>query len=445
MKRTRSIQGQDRAEVESLDGTPLILRYSLHPLKFLLLSFYRVKFLKVEIAVIVYMIGRHLYNPLYQQYYYHIYGADILKNTSFVAPNGSFCLSSTLIDNYTGNNDSYKLDEAFSNHLVAYGQLANAIPSMIVTIILGPVTDKYGRKIGIILPAIGTTLQGIFIFFIIKYTLDPYYFILANFISGSFGDFTSILSSSFAYVADVSSTRWRTLRIGLVQSALSIGSASGGIIVGYWLHAINCDSLPPLWAYIGCSLFIVVYTTLCVPESLSRGERTKLHGKSRRGVRSFVEGLRLYCGGLSLATTWRLYVTTAVMYVAVLNIYGGTLIEVYFLKALPFNFNSLQIGIYQSVREATQGLFSLFFMTVLVICSIADTWIILLATLVHCGCLVLLGFSNKTWQLYTSKLNNYTEDTQALRKPAIASFSPSLRNAVPGPLHILCCVIPRAT
>ena len=381
-----------------------LARCFLWPLRGLLLTVYRSKLLKVELVVVLFMLGRHFYNPLYQQYYYHVYGAEILENTSFVFPNGSFCLSSDVIDNYTGSNNSYKLDEAFSDHLVAYGQLAATVPAMLVTLALGPLMDRYGQRIGLILPAIGTTLQGIFTLFIIKYSLDPYYFILANFIGGLFGNFTAILASSFSYIADISSVRWRSLRVGLVESALALGSASGTLLIGYWLHHIHCDSIPPLWLYIGCNLFIVPYTLLFVPESLTWRERGDLLVKTPRGIRAFLGGLRLYFGGLSLPSTWKLYVTTLVTVVAVLNIYGGSLIEVYFLKAEPFDFNPLQVGIYQSLRGYSQSISSLILVTLLVIFSVSDVWIMLIAIIFHCTCLMLLGFSTAAWELYTSKL-----------------------------------------
>ena len=369
----------------------------------LLLACYRAKFVTVEVAVVVYMLGRHLYSPLYEQYYYRTYGSKILRNTSFVFPNGSFCVSSDLIDNYTDNNNSYKLDESFSNHLVAYGQAAKTIPSIVVTMILGPVMNRFGRRIGIILPAVGTTLQGIFTAFIVKYSLDPYYFILANFIGGMLGGHTCILAASFAYIADISTLRWRSLRIGFIESAMSLGSGAGTFLVGYWLHKINCDYIPPLMFYIGCNLFIILYMLLFVPESLTRSEREEMCSKNPKGPRTYIEGFKLYLGVLSPSHTWMIYVSTTVIIVMVINVYGGSLIDVYFLKALQFDFNSFQIGVFQAVRSGSQTLANLLFMAVLVALTISDTWILLIATLFHIACNILIGFSNSAWQLYSSK------------------------------------------
>ena len=376
----------------------------LHPAT-LLRALYRVKFLKVEIALVLFMFARHVYNPLYEQYYYLIDGSDILRNTSFAFPNTSFCVSSELIDNYTHNNNSYKEDESFSNHLVAYGQLANTFPSVLTTLILGPVMDRHGRKIGIILPVVGYTLQGVLSIFIVSYTLHPYYFILAQFIGGVFGGFTCVLAASFAYVADISSLRWRSLRVALLEAAMAYGGAVGMFAVGYWLRKSHCDFIPPLLLYAGTCAAIVVYTFLLVPESLSRMERERLQAvnPNQRGLQVFVQGIRLYLGKLPLSSTWQLYVCSIVISVGVINIYGASLVEVYFLKALPFDFSSVQIGIYQSARSASQGTASLLFMMLLVVLKVPDALVILIAILVHSACNVLVGFANKAWQLYTSE------------------------------------------
>ena len=95
------------------------------------------------------------YMALSEQYYYHVYGSDILKNTSFSFPQGPFCISSDLINEYTGSNNSYKVAESHSNHLVTYTSVAYSVPAIVFTVIIGPIMDRMGRKIGIIFPIVG--------------------------------------------------------------------------------------------------------------------------------------------------------------------------------------------------------------------------------------------------------------------------------------------------
>lgn len=369
----------------------------------LLLTIYRAKIITVEVAVVLFVLGRSLYMPLCEQYFYHRYGAELLGNTSFVFPNGSFCVSSEMINNYTGNNNSYKLDESFSNHLVAYTQIANIVPSVLVTVILGPLTDRYGRKIGIVLPALGVALQSIFSIFIVAYTLHPYYFVIANFIGGMFGNFTCILAASFSYIADISTPRWRSLRIGVIEAGLAFGACFGHLLGGYWLDKDNCNYVYPLCFCAACNITIVLYISIFVPESLSSTEREVMRLKNPKGFRAYIEGFKLYLGGLSLSSTWKLWVATIAANLAVLNIFGAEIVDVYFLKALPFNFDAFLIGIYQALRSLSQGLASLFILGILVTLKVGDAWIMLIATLFHVGCNILVGFSRTGWQLFTSK------------------------------------------
>ena len=369
----------------------------------LLVLFYRSKILTVEVAATLFVLGRSLYTPLSEQYFYHRYGAELLSNTSFVFPNGSFCVSSEMLNNYTGSNTTYKLDESFSNHLVAYTQIARTVPSVIVTLVLGPLTDRYGRKIGIILPALGVIIQTVLSIFIIKFSLHPYYFVIANFVGGLFGNFTCILASSFSYIADISSPKWRSLRIGIVEAGLAFGSFCGHLLGGYWLERVNCDYIYPLCFCVACNVVIVVHISLFIPESLSPSEREVLRQKNPKGFGAYSEGFKLFCGGLSLPSTWKLYVAAIATNLAVVNVFGAEVVDVYFLKALPFDFNPFMIGIYQALRSASQGFANVLLLGTLVVLQIGDTWIMLIATLFHVVCNILVGFAEKSWELFASK------------------------------------------
>lgn len=366
----------------------------------LLLACRRARLFAVELVPLLGILVRMVYIPLSEQYYYHVYGADILRKTSFVFPEGSFCVTSDLINSYTHNNDSYKEAESRSNHLVVYCQIANTVPSIVVTIILGPLMDRFGRKIGMVFPVVGMAMQGIISIYIITFNLDPYYFILANFVGGAFGGLTSVFAAAFSYVADVTSQRWRSLRVGTVEAAMAFGSCLGQLLSGYWLNKVNCNFVPPLYFISGCNVFILVFVVFILPDSLSGSKRKLLQAKSPRGMRAYIEGFKLYCGRLSVPSTWKLYATTITVNVVGFSMFGAIFINVYFLKALPFDFNPLQIGYYQSLRSAGEGFGNLLVMSVFVVLRVSDIWVMLLAVFFHATSNLLLGFSAKVWQVY---------------------------------------------
>lgn len=368
------------------------------------MAFYGAKIVTVEPIVFLFMLGRFFYVPLYEQYYYQYYGSVLLRNTSFQFSDGFFCISSGLINNYTGNNNSYKYDEAYSNNLVIYGQLASKIPAVVVTIILGPLTDRYGRRLGILLPSSGMVIKGVFSTLIVYYNLNPFYFIAVNFIAGVTGDFTSLIAACFAYIADVSSLRWRSYRLAAIEGILAFGKVAGQLAGGYWLHKINCNYIPLMIFYTGTIVAMVLYTFFLLPESLTKDERLKLISKNKGGtIGKYAQGVKIFLGGLPLLSTWILYVATIALNFAVISIEGALIISVYFLKASPFDFSSLQIGFYLASKSFTQGICSLFVVGILVALHVGDAWILLFGFIFNGVGNLLTSFATKQWELYASK------------------------------------------
>lgn len=76
------------------------------------------------------------------------------------------------------------------------------------------------------------------------------------------------------------------------------------------------------------------------------------------------------------------------------------MISLYFLKALPFDFDAFRIGIVQSMQSFCRALSNAVLVVILVLIEVPDTTIMLLALLVSNTCVILLGLSKKNWQVY---------------------------------------------
>lgn len=362
-------------------------------------ALWRSKFITVEPAILLFFFARYLYLPLYEQYYYVIYGSQILQNTSFPFPNGTFCLNSSQVDHYAGNG-SYKWVETRSNNLVFYGQIATRIPQIIVSICLGPLSDRIGRKPIIILASVGTMIQGILSLVIVKLRWDPYYFILTNFIAGMTGSFTAILSSGLAYLSDVSSEKWRGMRLGILETVYSIGAGLGFLSTGYWLQLNSCDFIPPLWLYIACNFAIIVYIAFCIPESLSRSQRQALAARNPKGIKSMLSGIRIFLGLVPRYSAWRLWAASLLNNLMALNVAGAVLLAVYFLKCPPFDLSAQMIGLYQTIQAVSRAMTNAVLMTIFSAIEVPEAALALIALLFHSGCDLLTGFSTKIYQVY---------------------------------------------
>lgn len=367
------------------------------------LAFRRSKILTVEPIIFLFMFASFFKVQLYAQYYYVSYGTVLLQNTSFPFPNGSFCLNSSEVDEYAGNG-SYKAVETWSDNLVFYGEVASHVPAIIITILLGPLSDRFGRKPVLFLAGLGSAIEGILAILILHFKLSPFYFIGAYFIGGLFGSFTGVLAASFSYISDISSDKWRGFRIGVLEACFSLGIGFGQFSIGFWLQWNNCDFIQPMWLFIACNVAATFYAAVCIPESLSKQERMENAEKTAKGFKSIVRGLKVFTPGVEPRySTWKLWAATLVAGIMVFNAAGTTFIAVYFLKAPPFDLGALMIGIYQTVQDVSKALSNTLLMAIFSALKIPEAAIAIFAVLFSSGCNLLTGFSNQLWHLLTSE------------------------------------------
>ena len=250
------------------------------------------------------------------------------------------------------------------------------------------------------MPILGLLLDGVASSVIVWLEISPYYMILIHGLCGFFGGRPLLTSSIYSYIADVSSPKWRTLRLCIVAAATAFGGGAGQLLIGYWLDESQCNFLIIFIFYTTIAAFLLVYAII-IPDSLPNSERMKISSKTDTKDRKlYLEGARLYCGRLSLRSTWKLYVGTLVIAVILSNTAAVNYIEVFFLKALPFDFSPHQIGIYQALRESSRGIASIILLAAM---KVNDVIVVLLAMVIHVVCSILIGVSNQAWQLYASK------------------------------------------
>ena len=292
--------------------------------------------------------------------------------------------------------------EKLSDNLLTYGSLCNRLLSLIATLIMGPLSDKYGRRLVIIIVATGMLFQGIMSLFIVHYRLSLYFFLVTQAIAGITGDFAAMLMACFTYVVDVGSVRYRTLRIAIAEAMLFFAGAIGeGLISGLWLQELNCYFIPPIWLFIACALGIIGYTIVFLPESLSSSKQAR---KKQSKFQTLVTGIKILFGQYKDLAVWKLWCGLFIVFILVFNMAGAVQLNIYYFKArLSLDWDPETTGLYLALQQLSNMTALLVVLPIFIACKLPDALIAIFGLVVHCVIDVLVGLASVTYQFFIGK------------------------------------------
>lgn len=374
---------------------------SLHPWNFYL-ACRNAKIVTVEPVIFLYMFAMWLNLPLFQQYIFNYFARRELElnNISFAFENKHVCFNRSLLEEY-GENETINVVEDESNILTIYQSLANKLISIVVAIILGPLSDRYGRRPIILLVAIGGIIQGMGGIFITHFKLSVYYFILLGGVTGLFGDFAAFFMACFSYISDVSTGKWRTVRIGIAEAMVFLAGLLSEVLGGLWFKKLKCNFVPPLVAFICCHMIIGLYTLILLPKSLSKVEREMKSKNKSSGLQRQVRGIKIFLCMMKEYPVWKLWLAVIPLLIVIINMAGPAMIGVYFFKYL--NWNSVEIGGYQATYMGSRMLALLILLPILVALKLPDPLISLIGVTFDCVMNLLTGITEVTYKLFIGK------------------------------------------
>ena len=332
-----------------------------------------------------------------QQYFFWRYGTEALARNSS-QPNASLpagCISAEDL----GNKLAVDV-QISSSHLLSYVYVPGQVMCIFTAMILGPLSDTFGRKFIFYLVGTGVVLQGLVSFVIVWFELDMHLFIIGGVLSGLFGGFASILAGSFAYAADVSTPgRLRSVRLSLIEAMISVSGliSEGG--AGKLLELLDCSFWPLTVIYTGSGLLMILYTAVFLPEPFSRQERLQRSEEQPKGAGRALRGLKLFFCPSSYST-WKLWASLTVLIIIVGNLVGTHIITAIFQEGLPLEWGPAMIGYYEMVAMAAHGVVTLLVLPLLVALSLPDVLIGLIGTVFSGGMNLFTGFVRTGWEMF---------------------------------------------
>lgn len=226
---------------------------------------YRPRHLFIAVALLLLSLAIELYGLFITQYVYDSTAAKLFPNsTIFNDKHQSMC-------NVNKSSESFR-ERTIVQQTTAkwdmYKSIAEAVPAVITSSVLGSVSDRYGRRKALAVNLTLTFLGMLFTTIGVKCSFNIYFFVLFAAINNMAGGIYGALSIGFAYVSDITeSGTSRSLFITLFEASIGIGMTVSGLVSGYIIEQFGffytslCSCL---------LLFIaVVVAVFLLPESLT--------------------------------------------------------------------------------------------------------------------------------------------------------------------------------
>ncbi len=356
----------------------------------------------VEPIMFFFMFSRYLYLALIELYFYQKFGLKALNNdnssTEGLLPNHSFCVNSSLLDDVLGNgtNDKVEGETAF---VILLTTIPDYVISVLACLTAGPLSDRYGRKLPLLFALIGNTLASTLNVLLVYFDVGFYYFLSTSFLMGITGGFTIIVTVSLAYVADVSSKKSLTYRIGILHATSYISQALSDAVTGQWLKRSGCNFNPMLWLALSSSVLGVIYLIFLKEPFTKEVRMAKFKEKRSTSLFSmFFRGFKIFFS--SEYSKWRLWFTMAILGITIFNAIGVFQLLTLFQVHKPLEWGPGLIGWYGLASTLIQA-FSIFcVLPIFVYLKVPDSVIVLVALLITSGINVYTGFLKKTWEMF---------------------------------------------
>lgn len=285
--------------------------------------------------------------------------------------------------------------ETLTSHWTLYMNLGGFLVGLFTSTLLGAWSDRVGRRPLLILASFGLLLQALLSILVVLLQLHVGYLVLGRIICAFFGDFGGLLAASFASVADVSSSRTRTIRMALMEACIGVAGMLASLLGGHGFKAR--DYANPFWLSLALLIVMTLYAAFCFAETVKEPTPARLFTLHHH--RSIVH---LYMTPAPNKSRKHLVLYSLAIFVVITVHFGAQdILTVYELSA-PLCWDSTLIG-YGSAAHHVTYLTSLAGLRLLQ-CFLADTWIAEIGLTFNILGMVVFAFATITPLMFTGKL-----------------------------------------
>ena len=225
-----------------------------HPLRYL-----QRRYLPPEPIILLYFLSTMLSTVMQQQFGYYracLYIAgDKCNYTLETNESLHVCVENTYVDRI----------QAYASYLALVMNLCSCVPTIFMSLILGPLSDYKGRKLAIFLPLLGSFCYNIVNLSIELFDLPPYFLPFGSLLLGFGGNYPVVTMATNAYLMDITKDRYRTVRLAVITTFSNIAGFISNFFGGMLLEIFGFK----IMFSINIGLFgVTLIYTLLISESV---------------------------------------------------------------------------------------------------------------------------------------------------------------------------------
>ena len=285
---------------------------------------------------------------------------------------------------------------------ILYINIANSLPSIMAALATGAWSDRVGRKVVMSFPAVGLSVNAFFVLLVWYLHLPLEVLFAGQILSGFMGGYGTFNLGMFAYMSDITSTAYRTTRIGILESMIFLGGMLGNIIGGLWVRSGNFA--PAFWCIFACGIAVLLYVNVIVRESRPKRRWSYQQHKCKAFFRcnNLVKAFSLFVR--FQYPYWPLVLAISVFVLVSINFAGIIDVVTLYVFDWPLCWSSKQLGYFLASKMGMNGVAILLFLPLLKKVGLSDLAVINIGLVSGVASLILMGLASHAWMMYLGKL-----------------------------------------
>ncbi|XP_071956219.1 proton-coupled folate transporter-like [Antedon mediterranea] len=172
---------------------------------------------------------------------------------------------------YPNESDSTSINDEIQSEtslLITYMSVAEFLPPLFVSMIVGSWSESHGRKFAMVIPSVAFVVACALYLIFVYMEAPVYYLIGVNFIQGLGGDVGLFQAACFAYMADITHNKPRMFRMVILETTIYAGSGLSQVCLEYLLKSKGYKASFWLAFAVGLSTIIWIITPGLLKESI---------------------------------------------------------------------------------------------------------------------------------------------------------------------------------